>query len=80
MIDTTRVVKEKYWETPSSEIINLNEQINFYDDTSAIVFIHFDKADAKAVLISVPKTFKINNLNYDYFRTNDCDFILKAWY
>lgn len=80
MIDTTRVVKEKYWEATDSEIISLNDKINFYDDTSAIVFIHFDKDDAKAVLISVPKTFKINNLNYDYFRTNECNLILKAWY
>lgn len=80
MVDTTRIVKSRFWESPSSDIIYLNDKISFYDDTSAVVFIHFNKANAKAVLISVPKTFKINSLNYDYFRTNDCELILKAWY
>lgn len=80
MVDTTRVVKARFWESPSSEIIYLNDKINFYDDTSAVVFIHFNKANAKAVLISTPKTFKINDLNYDYFTTNECNLILKAWY
>lgn len=80
MIDTTRVVKSRFWQTPKSDIIYLNDEINFYDDTSAIVFVHFDKPKAKAVLISVPKSFDMNNLNYDYFRTNECNLILKAWY
>lgn len=80
IIDTTRVVKSRYWENPGSEIIYLNDKINFYDDTSAVVFIHFNKANVKAVLVSVPKNFNMNNLNYDYFRTNDCNFILKGWY
>lgn len=79
MIDTTRVVKSRYFETPESDKIYLNDKINFYDDTSAVVFIHFDKPKAKAVLVSVPKTFKMRDLNYDYFRTNDCNLILKAW-
>lgn len=80
MVDTTRVVKARFWENPSSNIIYLNDKINFYDDTSAVVFIHFNKAHAKAVLISTPKTFKINDLNYDYFTTNECQLTLKAWY
>lgn len=80
MVDTTRVVKARFWENPSSNIIYLNDKINFYDDTSAVVFIHFNKANAKAVLISTPKTFKINDLNYDYFTTNECQLTLKAWY
>jgi hypothetical protein len=80
MVDTTRVVKSRFWESPHSDIIYLNDKINFYEDTSAVVFIHFNKAHAKAVLVSVPKTFKINDLNYDHFRTNDCELILKAWY
>lgn len=79
-IDTTRVVKEKYWENIPSHEIYLNNQIEFYDDNNAIVFIHFDKIKTKAVLVSVPKNFDRNNLNYDYFRTNNCEFILKAWY
>lgn len=79
-VDTTRVVKERYWETPTSGVIYLNDKIDFYDDDSAIVFIHLNKPKAKAVLISVPKNFDTDNLEYDYFRTNDCKFILKAWY
>lgn len=80
MVDTTRVVKERPWYTTSSNKIYLNNEINFYDDTSAIVFIHFKQPKAKAVLVSVPKNFDRNKLNYDYFRTNDCQFVLKAWY
>ena len=63
-----------------SDEICINDKISFYDDTSAVVFIHFDKPNVKAVLVSVPKNFKMYNLNYDYFRTNDCDLILKAWF
>lgn len=80
MVDTTRVVKERPWYATSSNRIFLNNEINFYDDTSAVIFIHFDKPKAKAVLVSVPKGFDKNKLNYDYFRTNDCQFLLKAWY
>lgn len=80
MIDTTRVVKPKPWYTSSSGKIYLNNEINFYEDTSAVVFIHIKEPKAKALLVSVPKNFDRNKLNYDYFRTNDCEFILKAWY
>ncbi len=79
IVDTTRVVKEKYWEQ-SSDVINLNDEINFYDDDSAVVFVHFNKPNARALLVSVPKTFDKNKLEYDYFRTNECQFVLKAWY
>lgn len=80
IIDTTRVVKGRMWENPGSDKIYLNDKINFYDDPSAVVFIHFNKPKVKAVLVSVPKNFNMHNLNYDYFRTNDCNLILKAWY
>lgn len=80
MIDTTRAVKEKPWMTASSNKIYLNNEINFYDDTSAVVFVHFDEAKANALLVRVPKDFDRGKLNYDYFRTNDCQFILRAWY
>ena len=79
-VDTTRVVKEKTWQTTTSDIIYLNDKFSFYDDTSAVVFIHFDKPHPKALLVSVPKNFDKDKLNYDYFRTNDCQFVLKAWY
>lgn len=80
IVDTTRVVKEKYWENTISNKIYLNDKINFYDDTSAIVFIHFNKPQSKVVLVSVPKNFDKNKLNYDYFITNECQFVLKVWY
>lgn len=80
IVDTTRVVKARPWQSPSSDKIYLNDEINFYDDTSAVVFIHFDKPQTKALLVSVPKNFERKKLTYDYFRVNDCNLILKAWY
>ncbi len=80
MVASTRVVKEKHWQTAISDEIYLNNEIEFYDDSSAVVFIHLDKPHPKALLVSVPKNFDDNVLQYDYFRTNECDFILKAWY
>lgn len=80
VVDTTRIVKQREWQSPLSNRIHINDEISFYEDTSAVVFIHFDRPHAKAVLVSVPKNFDRNKLNYDYFRTNDCNFILKAWY
>lgn len=79
-IDTTRVVKQRDWQTVIKNSIYLNNEIDFYDDTSAVVFIHFDKPKAKAVLISVPKDFDRNKLIYYYFKTNECQLIFKAWY
>ena len=79
-IDTTRVVKARDWQTANSNIIPLNDKINFYDDTSAVVFVHLDKPNAKAVLIKVPKNFDRDKLNYDYFRTNECQLVVKAIY
>ena len=79
-VDTTRVVKEKYWKTTMSDSIYLNDEFEFYDDDSAVVFVHLDEPHPKAVLVSVPKNFDRNLLEYDYFRTNECEFILKAWY
>ncbi|WP_432645115.1 type II secretion system protein [Methanobrevibacter sp.] len=80
IVDTTKATKENYWENTMSDKIYLNDKINFYDDTSAIVFIHFKKPQAKAVLVNIPKNFDKNKLKYDYFKTNECQFILKAWY
>ena len=79
-VDTTGVGYVKPWKTATSNSIFINDEINFYDDESAVVFVHFDKPNAKALLVSVPKDFDKNKLEYDYFRTNDCQFILKGWY
>ena len=80
MIDTTRVVKGRYFENAMSGCIPMNDKINFYDDESAIVFIHFDEPNAKAALVCVPKNFDRNKLEYDYFRINECQLIVKCWF
>lgn len=80
IVDTTRVVKDKNWKTTMSDVIHINDEFDFYDDDSAIVFIHLDKPHPKALLVSVPKNFDKDLLEYDYFRTNECEFVMKAWY
>ena len=80
IVDTTRVVKERYWEKVGSKEVYLNDKILFYDDDSAVAFVHLDKPNPKAVIISVPKDFDKSFLDYDYFRTNECELRLTAWY
>ena len=77
-IDTTQDKFDDFWQTPYSKTIYLNDKIDFNDDTSEIVFIHLDMPQAKAVIVSLPKNFDKNHLNYDYFSTNECKFVLKA--
>ena len=79
-IDTTRDSKFESWKSITSDKIYLNNEMDFDSDSSAVVFIHIDKPKTKAVLVSVPKNFDRNKLNYDYFITNECEFILKAWH
>ncbi len=78
LVDTT-IFKGKHWQK-SSDAIYLNDKIDFYNNTSAIVFIHFDKPHAKALLVSVPKNFDKNKIEYDFFRTNECKLIVKSWH
>ena len=80
IVETTRMVKDPSWQTPDSNKIYLNDLINFYDDDNAVVFIHLNKPNPKAVLISVPNDFDEGFLEYDYFRTNECELIMRAWY
>lgn len=80
VVSSTRVVKDRPWQTAISDTIYLNDEIDFYDDNSAIVFIHLDKPNAKVLLVNVPKNFNKEFLEYDYFRTNECQFIISAWY
>ena len=80
IVDTTKINKNKQWKSLSSDTIYLNGEINFYDDESAVVFIHFNNPKAKALIVSVPKNFDKKKLTYDYFRVNECNLILKAWY
>ena len=78
-IDTTQENTGENWQRPYSKTVYLNDLIDFsYDDTSEIVFVHLDKPQAKAAIVSLPKNFDKNHLNYDYFRTNECKFILKT--
>lgn len=77
---TTEYPNYNNWKILNSDKIYLNEGIKFDNESSAVVFIHIDKPKAKALLVSVPKDFDKNKLKYDYFRTNECKFILKAWY
>lgn len=80
LLDTTKEYDYKTWKKVISDKIYLNNEIGFHGDSSAIVFIHIDKPKTKAVLVSVPKDFDRDKLKYDYFRTNECDFIVKTWY
>lgn len=78
-IDTTQENTGENWQVPYSKTVYLNDIIDFsYDDTSEVVFVHLDKPQARAVIVSLPKNFDKNHLNYDYFRTNECEFILRA--
>lgn len=80
-IDTTHF-KDYNGKLASKTVIHLNDELSSLfevNDTSSVVFIHFDKKDTKAVLVSVPKDFDKSKLKYDYFTTQTCEFILKAW-
>ena len=79
-IDTTSNRELENWKSIISDNVLLNSEITFSEKNSAVAFIHIDKANAKALLVCVPKTFDKDKLTYDYFRTNDCQFILRAWY
>lgn len=79
IIETTSDDEMESWKTAISNKVLLNDKINFNDDMSAIVFVHLDKPHSKAVIASVPKNFDDELLEYDYFRTNECEFIMKAW-
>ena len=80
IVETTRMVKDVSWQTPTSNRIYLNDMINFYDDDHAIVFIHLNRPNAKVVLVSVPKDFDEGFLEYDYFRTNECELVMTTRY
>ena len=79
-IDNTKDRDYESWKNVISDEVYLNDRIDFYSESSAIIFVHIDKPKTKAVLVSVPKDFDKGKLKYDYFRTNECEFILKAWY
>ena len=68
--------------TAAKTVVNLNDDLKntfSFNDSSSIVFVHLNKKDAKAVLVGVPKDFDKSKLSYDYFITQPCNFIIKAW-
>ena len=79
-IDTTHF-KSNAAKTPSNIIYLNNEFKGLFEsnETSSVVFIHFNKNDVKAVLVGVPKDFDKNKLNYNYFTTQTCEFVITAW-
>lgn len=80
IIGSTRLVKDKPWSTIITDDVYLNNEIEFYDDSDAVIFIHLDKPHSNALLVSVPKNFDSDYLEYDYFKTAECKLIFKAWY
>ena len=80
IVETTKADEDMNWKTTISDSIHLNDEIDFYDDKSAVVFVHLDKPHPKALLVSVPKDFNRDFLKYDDFRTNECEFVIKACY
>ena len=80
IVETTCSDEGESWKTTVSDRIYLNDEIDFCNDTSAVVFLHLDKPNAKAVIVSVPKNFDEDFLEYDYLRTNECKLIIKTWY
>lgn len=80
IVETTSGDEGQSWQTAVSDKVSINEKIDLHDGADAIVFVHLDKAHPKAALICVPKNFDDDLLQYDYFRTNECEFVMKAWH
>lgn len=80
IVETTSSDEEESWKTAMSNKVLLNDKIDFNDDSDAIAFVHLDKPHPKAVIASVPKNFDEDLLRYDYFTTNECEFVIKAWH
>ena len=81
-IDTTHFKNRGDGKIVSKTEIYLNNDFSKLfegGESSSVIFIHLNKKDAKAVLVGVPKQFDKNKLNYNYFTTQECDFIIKAW-
>lgn len=79
--DTTHFKSNRGIKVTNTKIYLNDELKGLFEvnDTSSIVFIHFNKKDAKAVLVGVPDDFDKGKLNYNYFTTQPCQFIINAW-
>ena len=80
-IDTTHFKSKDMKRVTNTKIYLNNELKSTFEmnESSSIVFIHMNKKNAKAVLISVPKDFDRSKLNYNYFTTQTCEFTIRAW-
>ena len=81
MIDTTHFKRTGGGKSVSNTVYLNDDFSELFEgsESSSIIFIHLNKKDAKAVLVGIPKNFDKNKLNYNYFTTQTCDFIIKAW-
>ena len=80
-IDTTHFKSHSSKKVTNTKIYLNNDLSELFEgnESSSVVFIHFNKKDAKAVLVGVPKDFDESKLNYNYFVTQTCDFTIKTW-
>lgn len=79
-LDTT-LHKTNSQKMVSDTKICLNNEIanSFSDESSSIIFVHLNKKNTKAVLVGVYKDFDKEKLSYPYFKTQTCEFVIKAW-
>lgn len=71
----------------NSNKINLNDQLNqFFENENSMIFYLHSKINKnnidkyEYVLIGVPKDLDISSFNIDYFKDQDCYFIMKSYY
>lgn len=71
----------------NSNKINLNDQLNqFFENENSMIFYLHSKINKnnidkyEYVLIEVPKDLDISSFNIDYFKDQDCYFIMKSYY
>lgn len=71
----------------NSNKINLNDHLNqFFENENSMIFylhskINKDNIDKyEYVLIGVPKDLDISSFNIDYFKDQDCYFIMRSYY
>lgn len=71
----------------NNEKINLNNEVSdILDNKSSMIFyIHFkvnknNLYKFNAVLVEIPKEIGVDRLNIDYFKEQECYFLMKTWY
>ncbi|MDR0900189.1 MAG: hypothetical protein LBM26_00855 [Methanobrevibacter sp.] len=68
----------------SRGVVDLNSYFakELEEDSSLIFYLHLNTKNSgfESVLVAIPKDMKIDSLNIDYFKVQDCYFVLKTWY